>query len=62
MDTSVRKQFLVAECQSMKLLLTERLGTNHPWASIDFASVSDEELELAKRLLHELLYTPPART
>jgi len=62
MDTSVRKSFLIAECQSMQTMLTERLGTNHPWMNIDIVALTDVELESARRLMHELLYAPPPRS
>jgi hypothetical protein len=61
MDSSLRRIFLIAECQSMSLLLADRLGINHPWSTVNFNDVSDEELELARKLIHELLYAPPNR-
>jgi len=52
---------LLAQCLSMALLLTERLGESNPWASVDFAAADEAELALSKRLMHELLYSPPPR-
>jgi hypothetical protein len=56
-----KKALLLAQCLSMALLLTERLGESNPWASVDFAAADEAELALSKRLMHELLYSPPPR-
>jgi len=52
---------LLAQCRSMVLLLTDRLGDENPWAALDFSTYDEADLALSKRLMHELLYSPPQR-
>jgi hypothetical protein len=58
----IQKEFILAEVRSMIILLDQRLPDENPWASVDLASATVPDLVSAKKLLHELLYSPPIRS
>lgn len=52
---------LLAQCQSMSILLNERLGDENPWSRVIWKDLDETELAQSKRLMHELLYAPPSK-
>lgn len=56
------KEILVAQVRSMILELDARLGDSNPWRTLSLDEYEVTDLASIKKLLHELLYAPPAKT
>lgn len=61
MNAELQKKLLIAQCQSMATLLSDRLRDENPWASFPFDGLDVADLAKTKNLMHELLYAPPSR-
>lgn len=61
MNAELQKNLLIAQCQSMATLLSDRLKDENPWANFPFDSLDIVDLAKTKSLMHELLYAPPSR-
>jgi hypothetical protein len=61
MEIDVQQSLLIAQVRSMAILLDSRLGDDNPWRSVKLDELSLSDLASAKKLMHELLYSPPPR-
>lgn len=61
MTPELQKKSFVAQCQSMSVLLADRLKDENPWANFPFDELDVTDLAKVKNLMHELLYAPPPR-
>jgi len=62
MNSDSQQPLLLAQCQSMVILLDSRLGQLNPWRNVNLESYSASDLADVRKLMHELLYAPPSRS
>lgn len=62
MEIDLQRNLLLAQVRSMAILLRERLGDENPWRDFELDKYSLSDILLVKKLMHELLYSPPPRS
>lgn len=60
MNDELRKKLLVSKISVMVVELSSRVGRND-YETVDFTTLTIDELEHVRKDLHELLYAPPPR-